>query len=62
MKNLITYLKNVRAEMAHVVWPTWQMGVAHTILIILISAIFGLFIAGLDYIFSAMVTSVISGG
>ena len=60
MKNLITYLKNVRAELAHVVWPSWQMGVAHTILIIFISAVIGLYIAGLDFVFSAIVTSIIS--
>jgi preprotein translocase SecE subunit len=60
MKNLISYLKNVRAELVHVVWPTWQVGVAHTILIILISAVIGVFIAGLDYVFAGIVTSLIS--
>jgi preprotein translocase SecE subunit len=59
MKALATYLRNVRAEMAHVVWPNRRQALLHTILIILISAIVALLIAGLDHIFTSIVTGLV---
>jgi len=61
MHALVTYLKNVRAEMAHVVWPTRSQTIWYTIIIVLISAILALFIAGLDYLFTAIVSKVVAG-
>ena len=55
MKSLFTYLKNVRAELEHVVWPKPRTAATHTLLIILLSVTFGLLIAGLDYVFTNMV-------
>ncbi len=60
MHSLITYLKNVRGEMKHVVWPTRQQAISHTVLIILISAITALLITGLDYVFTSAVNHFIS--
>jgi preprotein translocase SecE subunit len=59
MKAITTYLKNVRAEMAHVVWPDRRQALIHTVLIILISALVALLIAGLDYVFTSIVTYVV---
>lgn len=59
MHALITYLKNVRAELSHVVWPSWQTGVAHTVLIVGISALIGFFIGALDYLFTRIVAFII---
>lgn len=56
MKSFITYLYNVRAEMAHVVWPTQKQALQHVILIIIISAFTALFIGGLDFIFTSGVS------
>ena len=61
MTSLITYLKNVRAEMKHVVWPPRNQAIVHTILIILISAGVALAIAGLDYVFTGVVNRLITG-
>jgi len=52
MQGFITYLKNVRAELKHVVWPTQKQAVTHVILILLISAFATALIAGLDYVFT----------
>ncbi len=52
MNGFISYLKNVRAELKHVVWPTQRQAVTHVVLILLISAFATLFIAGLDYVFT----------
>lgn len=60
MKTLFTYLKNVRAEFAHVVWPTRRATIAHTLLLILISAVVALFIAALDYIFTFIVGKLVA--
>lgn len=59
MNSLITYLKNVRAELAHVVWPRPRIAAIHVALIVLITIIIGLLIAGLDYGFSAVIQRII---
>ncbi len=59
MNSFFTYLKNVRAEMAHVVWPDRKQAILHTILIIVISAVLALLIAGLDYLFTAVVARLV---
>lgn len=48
--NAFTYLKNVRAELAHVVWPSRRQALTHVALIVLISAVTAVFIAVLDYL------------
>lgn len=59
MTSFLTYLKNVRAELKHVVWPKPRTAAGHTVLIVLISAAFGLLIAGLDYVFTNVVGTLI---
>lgn len=59
MNALITYLKNVRAEMAHVVWPNRAQAIQQTVLIIVISAMLALLIAGLDYVFTGVVSRLV---
>jgi len=61
MKSFFTYLKNVRGELTHVVWPDKKQAVVHTGLILLISALVALVIAGLDYAFGGVVNRIISG-
>lgn len=59
MKSLVSYFKNVRAELDHVVWPKPKTAVGHTILIIIISAATAAFIAALDYVFTNVVGSLL---
>ena len=61
MKSLFTYLRNVRGELAHVVWPDRKQALVHTFLIVLISAIVAVYLAGLDYVFTGVVNRLISG-
>lgn len=61
MKSLLTYLRNVRGELTHVVWPDRNQAILHTFLIILISAAVALYIAGLDYVFAGVVNRLILG-
>jgi preprotein translocase SecE subunit len=55
MSSLVTYLKNVRTELDHVVWPRPRTALTHLVLIILISAITALLISGLDYVFGNVI-------
>ncbi len=61
MSSFITYLKNVRGEMAHVVWPSRRQTIIHTVLIILISTLVALLISGFDYVFTNIVDRLVSG-
>lgn len=55
MNNFFTYLKNVRGEMKHVVWPTPRQAILHTFIILLISAGVAVFIGVLDYLLTSLV-------
>lgn len=59
MKSFIEYLKNVRGELAHVVWPKPRAAIAHTLIIILLSAVVALMITALDYVFTSGVNNII---
>ena len=58
---LFTYLKNVRAELKHVVWPSRTQGITHTVLIVLLSVVTALIIVALDYAFRGVVERVVTG-
>lgn len=60
MNTFFTYLKNVRGELAHVVWPSRSQAILHTILIILISALIALLLSGFDYVFTSIVNQLVS--
>ncbi len=46
----ITFLKEVRVEMAKVIWPTREETIKLTIIVIVISFVIGTYIGGLDLI------------
>ncbi|MBP9702728.1 preprotein translocase subunit SecE [Candidatus Woesebacteria bacterium] len=47
--NLITYLKEVKAEMVHITWPTREETQFLTGIVLGGSLLVGLYIGGLDY-------------
>lgn len=59
MNSFFTYLKNVRGELAHVVWPSRNQTLLHTVLIVVISALVALLLAGFDYVFTGVVNRLI---
>lgn len=61
MKSFFTYLRNVRGELVHVVWPDRTQAIIHTVLIIVVSAIAALYLSGLDYVFSGVVNRLVTG-
>ena len=54
-----TYLKQVREEFAHVVWPTNRTAIGHTLVVILIAAFIALLVGLLDYVFGSAVSRII---
>jgi preprotein translocase SecE subunit len=56
---MLDYLKHVRSELAHVVWPSTNTAVAHTLVVIGIALLVAAIVAVLDYIFSGVVSRVI---
>ena len=51
--NLITYVKEVKVELSKVSWPTRAQATHLTIIILVVSLATGLYIGGLDYIFTS---------
>lgn len=49
---LVNYLKNSKAELKKVTWPTKKQVINHTILVIGISLAVAFFLGALDYVFS----------
>lgn len=54
-----TYLTQVRAEFAHIVWPTSRKAIAHTLVVIFIALIIALIISLLDYVFGGLVGRIV---
>lgn len=59
MTALVTYLKHVREEFTHIVWPTTRKAIAHTLVVIVIAAVITAWVAVLDYGFGAAVSRII---
>ena len=52
MNRFINYLKDTRAELAHVSWPTREQAIAYTAVTILVSIATAAFLGFFDYLFS----------
>ena len=56
-----TYLKHVREEFSHIVWPTNRTAIGHTLVVVFIAALIALFVGLLDYFFGSIVSRIIGG-
>jgi preprotein translocase SecE subunit len=61
MTSPFTYLKHVREEFTHIVWPSNQTALAHTLVVILIALLIALLVGFFDYLFGSVVSSVVGG-
>jgi preprotein translocase subunit SecE len=52
-----TFLAQVRNEMERVTWPTWKEVQATTIVVILVSVAFGLYLWGIDLVLDRLARS-----
>ncbi|MBI2268694.1 MAG: preprotein translocase subunit SecE [Candidatus Blackburnbacteria bacterium] len=56
---LVSFLKEVRAELSKVVWPTKQHTIQATILVVVISIFVGVYVGGLDLIFTSLMNTIL---
>jgi preprotein translocase SecE subunit len=61
MTSPFTYLKHVREEFAHIVWPSNRTALSHTFVVIFIAIAIALLVGLLDFVFGLGVNRVIVG-
>ena len=54
MESLTQYFKHVRAEFDHITWPSRKEAIAHTLIVVLVTAITALLAAALDTVFTGV--------
>ena len=53
------YLREVRAEMGRVIWPTREQATNLTLIVLAVMVAMGVFLGVLDYLFGALVQALI---
>lgn len=56
---MLNYLKDVRAEMKHVSWPSRTQTILFTVVVIAVSAGVSVYLGIWDYVFSAILKQII---
>ena len=54
--NLFAYLKEVRAELKEVSWPTRAQTISYTVVVIVISAVVAVFLGSVDFGLKSLLT------
>lgn len=55
MKRLINYLKDTKAEMKHVSWPTRKQALSYTVLVIILSVFVSMYLGFFDWVFTRLI-------
>ena len=61
MTSPFTYLKHVREEFTHIVWPSNRTALSHTLVVMGIALAIAFLVGGFDYLFGIAVKSIIGG-
>ena len=56
---LLDYFKEVKVELRKVSWPSREQTKRYTIMVIVVSAIVGVYLSGLDFALSKLVETVV---
>lgn len=59
LTNLVTYLKETRAELDHITWPTQRQTLVFTVLVIALSVVIGVYLGLLDFGFTWLLNNYI---
>ncbi|HAO64755.1 TPA: preprotein translocase subunit SecE [Candidatus Taylorbacteria bacterium] len=57
---LTNYIKETRAEIKHVVWPTRAQAIGYTVIVIVFSAVVAVLLGAFDFLFSSILQKLIS--
>lgn len=60
MKSVVTFFSEVRSELSKVTWPKRKEVVRLTSIVILVSVVVGLYVGGLDYLFTTVLTKLLT--
>ena len=60
--SFIQYLKDTRAELRHVAWPTRTQTVIFTVLVVALSVFVSLYLGFFDYLFTGILERFVSAG
>ena len=61
MTSPFAYLKHVREEFTHIVWPTNRTATSHTLVVIGIALAIAFVVGGFDYLFGSIVSRIVGG-
>ncbi len=56
---LTEYIKETRAEMAHVIWPSRKQAILYSIAVVVISIAVAFVLGAFDYIFAQLLTLIV---
>ena len=59
--NVTTFLSEVKLELSKVVWPKRDEVTRLTLIVIAISAMVGVYLGGVDYMFTSLLSSLLLG-
>jgi len=60
MKSVVTFFSEVRSELSKVTWPKRAEAIKLTLIVFLVSGIVGLYVGGLDYLFTKVLTVILA--
>lgn len=60
MPNIFGFLIEVKEELKKVTWPNQEQTIRYTILVMLVAAVVGLLLGGLDYILTSITSAIFS--
>jgi preprotein translocase subunit SecE len=60
MKSVVTFFSEVKSELSKVTWPKRREVARLTLIVFLVSGIIGVYVGGLDYLFTKVLTAIIT--
>lgn len=58
--SLVNYIRDTKAELKHVSWPTRKQAIAFTILTVIISIVVAFYLGFFDFVFSLILEQIIT--
>ncbi len=60
MSKITEYLKDTKAELKHVIWPSKNQTLFYTLIVIILSVVIAYYLGVFDYLFSLLLQRIIS--
>jgi preprotein translocase subunit SecE len=60
MQKVISFLSEVKVELVKVTWPNRESVIKLTLIVFLVSGILGLYVGGLDYLFTKLLALIVA--